>query len=110
MAPRSVSEVPPQVVEVAVTHATTMSDFVELVLADDDLARGEFEALVAAGWGGNAPRWPTSQEPAWWPPEPAMTPGTETGCGPRDPLAADGVVAHQRGPPSQPRTSGPDAG
>lgn len=55
MAPSIVSEVRPHAVEVAVTHATVTGDFVELVLADDELARGEFEAMVAAGWGGHAP-------------------------------------------------------
>lgn len=106
MALSSGSEVLPQVVEVAVTHATMTGDIAELVLADDELVRGEFEAIVAAGWGGNAPRWPTSRGSAWWPREPAVDPGAETGCGPRDQLAAHGVVAHERGPPSRRRASG----
>jgi hypothetical protein len=99
MAPSSVSEVRPHGVEVAVTHVTATTEFVDLVLADDELARGEFEAIVAAGWGGHVPRWPTSRGGAWWPREPVADQGPGTGRGPRDPMAAYDVVAHERGPP-----------
>ena len=99
MAPSSVREVPPQVVEVAVTHATTTGDFLDLVLADDEFLHGEFDAIVAAGWSGCSPRWPTSRGGRWWPREPAADLRTGNRCGPRDALATHGVVAHQRGPP-----------
>lgn len=109
MAPSSFCEVPPPVVEVAVTHAATTGDLVELLLADDELLRGEFEAIVTAGWGGNVPRWPTKRGGAWFPRGPVEGPGTDLGRGPRDLLAAHAVVAHQRGPPSPRRASGFDA-
>ncbi len=38
-----------------VTHHASASDFIDLVLADDELLDQEFEALVAGSWGPSPP-------------------------------------------------------
>lgn len=44
--------------ERAVTHRTLDAEFADLVYADDDLVRREFEALIAHGWGPERPPGP----------------------------------------------------
>jgi hypothetical protein len=42
----------------AVTHGIADTEFVDLLLADDEWVRREFDAVVAAGWDGAVPTGP----------------------------------------------------
>jgi hypothetical protein len=49
----------------AVTHGTSSAagtSFIDLVCAEEDWVRQEFDELVAAGWGGSAPPCPDSAQ------------------------------------------------
>ena len=49
------------------------AEFVDLLVSDDEWVRQEFEALVEAGWGGDAPVRPASIQGPWWPPRPGSS-------------------------------------
>ena len=49
----------------AVTHGTSAAtSFIDLVLAEDDWVRREFDELVEAGWGGSRPTCPRTRQGA----------------------------------------------
>ena len=54
----------------AVTHGIADTEFVDLLLADDEWVRREFDALVAAGWDGAVPTGPEASQGARWPRRP----------------------------------------
>jgi hypothetical protein len=88
----------PDLEEVATDEA-----FVDLVCADDDLVRAEFEAIVAASWVGPppgptlvpTPRPPERRPPRGEPPAKAKLPLTD----PEASGPADGPRGRQRSPP-----------
>jgi hypothetical protein len=46
----------------AATHDTSVaSSWMELLVAEEDWVRREFEEIVAAGWGGSRPTLPNAQ-------------------------------------------------
>src|ERR1700710_332489 len=83
----------------AVTHGTEAEEFADLLVADDEWVRREFEAIVAAGWGGVVPPCPAPSQGARRPRRPRyddrLTPG------PRLHGVDTGRMAttRQRGPP-----------
>lgn len=82
------------------TPSAWMADaFAELVLAEDDLVRCEFEEIVAAEWGEAAllpPAAPVDCEARPWPPMPAVGEGAvRLGPGRRPPTPS----SRERAPP-----------
>ena len=56
------------VVPDAVTHGTSVdTSFIDLVTAEEDWVRREFDELVAAGWGGSRPPSPPTRNGAYEP-------------------------------------------
>jgi hypothetical protein len=52
-------------------HTATEADFLDLLLADDEFVRAEFDAIVSAGWPALPPR-RIARRP--WSPGPAAPP------------------------------------
>ena len=84
----------------AVTHGTEAVEFVDLLVADDEWLRREFDAIVAAGWGGVEPPCPAPKQGAHWPrrhgADNRPTSDHHHLCGLRPGFSAP---VHQRGPP-----------
>jgi hypothetical protein len=82
------------------------AELADLVCSDPDLLRAEFEAIIAAAWGGNVPPDGPRQPPAPRPPSPTPPPLTARCPRPRpsQPPAVRRVrpPAGQRAPPSHP--------
>jgi hypothetical protein len=84
----------------AVTHGTpTVEAWVDLLVADDDWVRREFEEIVAAGWGGEAPPPPAPHRGARRPRPNGDDARPEPVRQPTDVLNGDEVSGRQRGPP-----------
>src|SRR6188472_3291892 len=83
----------------AVTHGTEAADFVDLLFADDEWVRAEFDAIVAAGWGGVGPPCPASAQGTHWPRRPGPHRRPTPVRRPRRLLSGAAAPAHQRGPP-----------
>jgi hypothetical protein len=81
-----------------VTHHTAV-EFADLLVADDEWVRREFDAIVAAGWGGVVPPCPAPSQGAHWP----RRPGYDVRPTPverlRGPVTVGSAQAHERGPP-----------
>lgn len=81
------------------TREAWSADFADLLVADDEWLRREFDALVAAGWGGATPPSGTPPRQVRWPhgavhdryPEPIGIPGR--------PSSSRRGLARQRAPP-----------
>jgi len=84
----------------AVTQGTpTVDAWVDLLVADDDWVRREFEEIVAAGWGGQIPPPPAPRQSARRPrpPGPVARPASVPEA--TDFLEGDEGGGRQRGPP-----------
>jgi len=82
---------------------STMEEaFVDLVCADDDLLRAEFDAIIEAGWLVR-PRRPRPV-PSPRPPDPARGQQRARNTLPREEIRADsdGAGGRERGPPCAP--------
>ncbi len=83
----------------AVTHDTIAAELVDLLVADDEWVRREFDVLVAAGWSSEVPPRPAPEQGARWP----RRPGYEHCPTPvrhlREPLHLARATTHPRGPP-----------
>lgn len=86
-------------VECAVTHGTLAGEFVDLLVSDDEWVDREFDALVEAGWGGDAPARPAPLQGPRGPRRPRRscrsTPAHHLG----EPRRGSSGRAQQRGPP-----------
>ena len=84
----------------AVTHGSGSREFIDLIAADEDWVRQEFDAIVAAGWGGTVPPCPVPNQGAHWP----RRPGYDDRPTPVRRLSQVWLAAlpvlRQRGPPS----------
>ncbi len=84
----------------AVTHGTpTVEAWVDLLVADDDWVRREFEEIVAAGWGGQVPPPPAPGQGARRPRPPGYVARPAPVPEPTDYLEGDEGGGRQRGPP-----------
>jgi len=84
----------------AVTHGTpTVEEWVDLLVADDDWVRREFEEIVAAGWGGEVPPPPAPHQGARRPRRPGYDARPAPVHQPTDLLAENEARGRQRGPP-----------
>jgi hypothetical protein len=84
----------------AVTHGTpTVEAWVDLLVADDDWVRREFEEIVAAGWGGEAPPPLAPHQGARRPHRPGHDARPAPARQPADVLEENEASARQRGPP-----------
>ena len=84
----------------AVAHGTpTLESWVDLLVADDEWVRREFEDIVAAGWGGAVPPSPAPIQGSHRP----RRPGYDDRPSPlrlaRDGVSNDNALGRQRGPP-----------
>jgi len=106
MATRPHADITDPMVRCAVTHGTEALEFVDLLVADDDWVRGEFEAIVAAGWGGVVPPCPAPRQGPHWPRRPGYDHRPTPVQPMRELLTADPAPTRQRGPPFD-RPAGP---
>jgi hypothetical protein len=83
----------------AVTHGTRSEEFVDLIAADEDWVRREFDAIVAAGWGGAVPSCPAPRQGAHWPRRPGYNNRPTPVFHLLDLLLGVRSVVRQRGPP-----------
>ena len=99
MAPRPHADITGSTAACPVTPGTEAGEFVDLLVADDEWVRREFDAIVAAGWGDVYPPCPASRQGAQWP----RRPGSDVRPAPVHALSAlllgTDAEAHQRGPP-----------
>jgi hypothetical protein len=89
----------------AVTHGTppldkTPESWVDLLLADEEWVRREFEDIVAAGWGGAVPPSPAPFQGSHRPRRPRYDDRPTPGFPPEQRHLEDGARPHQRGPPT----------
>lgn len=87
------------VASVAVTHGVEAAEFADLLVADDEWVRREFDAIVAAGWGGAVPPCPAPSQGAQWPRRPGYGDRPTPDRPLRGLLSRGRTYAHQRGPP-----------
>jgi len=106
MATRPHADITDPTVRCAVTHGTEAMEFVDVLVADDDWVRGEFEAIVAAGWGGVVPPCPAPRQGPHWPRRPGYDHRPTPVQPMRELLTADPAPTRQRGPPFD-RPAGP---
>jgi hypothetical protein len=83
-----------------VTHDTA-AEFVDLLIADDEWVRREFDALVNAGWDDVVPPCPAQRQRARWPRRPGYDGRSRPVQRQRDLLRGVSANAHQRGPPER---------
>ena len=83
----------------AVTHDAKVVEFVDLLVADDEWVRSEFEAIVDAGWGGAVPPCPPLDQGAREPRRHRYDGRPTPVQGPCELLARGAAPARQRGPP-----------
>ena len=83
----------------AVTHGTDAMELVDLLVADEEWVRREFDAIVAAGWGGMDPPCPARRQGAHWPRRPGSDHRPTPVRRSSDLLAEARAPAQQRGPP-----------
>lgn len=86
-------------VRCAVTHGTGSGEFVDLIVSDEDWVRREFDAIVAAGWGGAVPPSPEQKQGAHWPRRPGYDCRPTTVRRFLTRLIRAGSVVRERGPP-----------
>ena len=84
------------------TRTTSDTEFLDLVLGDEDLLRDEFEAIIAASWQEPPPRRPAlpgpgDRLPTW----PVARPGHHTARLPTEPNRR--LRGRQRAPPDESR-------
>lgn len=83
----------------AVTHDVEAVEFIDLLVADDEWVRSEFEAIVDAGWGGAVPPCPPPDQGAREPRRHRCDGRPTPVQGPHELLARGAAPARQRGPP-----------
>ena len=99
MSPQPLADVMGSTARGAVTHGTDAVEFADVLVADDEWVRSEFEAIVEAGWGGVVPPRPAPLQGSHRPRGPGyddrLTPVKRL----RGLLKGRNAPAHQRGPP-----------
>jgi hypothetical protein len=99
MAPKTHADVKDSVAGCAVTHRTEAVEFADLLVADDEWVRREFDAIVAAGWGGVVPPRPAPIQGAHRPQSPRYGDSPTPVQPLRGLLTGSSLPARQRGPP-----------
>jgi hypothetical protein len=84
----------------AITHDTSPTEFADVLMADDQWVREEFDALIAAGWGDDVPPCPEPLQGSRWPRRPGYDHRSTPVPRPEVPRPDDVSPAHQRGPPA----------
>lgn len=81
------------------THDTRPVEFVDVLMADDQWVREEFDALIAAGWGDDVPPGPEPLQGSRWPRRLGYEHRPTPVRRPDDPRRGKVASSHQRGPP-----------
>src|SRR3954463_2501022 len=89
----------------SITHESSLAAFADVLVADDQWVREEFDALIAAGWGDDVPPGPEPLQGSRWPPRPGNNHRSTPSPGPNEQRHDEASPAHQRGPPC--RETGP---
>ena len=74
-------------------------DVVDILIADDEWVRREFDALVAAGWDGAVPIGPEPLQGAQWPRRPGYSRRPSQALRPAQRLRGERASTNTRGPP-----------
>ena len=85
----------------AVTHRTATEEFLDVVLADDDLVDLEFASLVSTAWGDAAPPLPACRHGSSWPSGSCWAERATASLGGRWLGARGDAARNQRGPPAR---------
>ena len=99
MAPDTPADGVAPAADLAATRSTEAVEFADLLVGDDEWVRREFDAIVAAGWGGALPPCPAPPQGAHWPRRPGYGDRPTPATRPKDRLAWGAAPARQRGPP-----------
>ena len=78
----------------------TMLRWIDLLVADDEWVQAEFEAIVAAGWGGVMPPCPAPRQGAHGPRRPGSDVRPTPVRYPAELLLSGRTRPRQRGPPA----------
>jgi hypothetical protein len=81
------------------THDTRPVEFADVLMADDQWVREEFDALIAAGWGDDVPPGPEPLQGSRWPRRPGYEHRPTPLPRPNEPRRDKVAPSHQRGPP-----------
>lgn len=93
------TDVPVPAASRAGTHDTRPVEFADVLMADDQWVREEFDALIAAGWGDDDPPGPESLQGSRWPRRPGYEHRPTPVPRPDEPCRDQVARSHQRGPP-----------
>jgi len=99
MAPSTPADGVAPAADLAASRSTEAVEFADLLVGDDEWVRREFDAIVAAGWGGAPPPCPAPPQGAHWPRRPGYGDRPTPATRPNDRLAWGAAPARQRGPP-----------
>jgi hypothetical protein len=94
------SDVTGSAAKCAVTHGISRAEFMDVLVADDQWVREEFDALIAAGWGDGVPPGPESLQGSRWPRRPGYDHRSTPVPRPDEPTRDERSPSHQRGPPA----------
>ena len=98
--PSGVASAPAAVTNRTPTLEATLESWVDLLLADEEWVRREFEDIVAAGWGGAVPPRPAPIQGSHRPRRPRYDDRPTPGFPPEQRHLEDRAWPHQRGPPA----------
>ena len=84
----------------AVAEGIEAVDLVDLLIGDEEWVQLEFDAIVAAGWGGAVPPGPASSRESHWPRRAGRHAPPTPVPHPPAPLPGGTAPARQRGPPA----------
>lgn len=83
----------------AVMRDTCLTEFADVLMADDQWVREEFDALIAAGWGDAVPPGPEPLQGSRWPRRPGYEHRPTPVPRPHEPSRTGASPTHQRDPP-----------
>jgi hypothetical protein len=84
----------------AVAPDTSRAEFADVLMADDQWVRQEFDAIIAAGWGDDVPASPAPLQGSRWPRRPGYRHRSMPVPRPDEPVRDGTSRSHPRGPPA----------
>lgn len=81
------------------TPSASRAEFADVLMADDQWVREEFDAIIAAGWGDDVPASPASLQGSRWPRRPGYDRRSMPVHRPGEQTRGGTLPSHPRGPP-----------